>query len=166
VASRTGFARGRLGQSGRPLTPSCPLSGHWPQSRVRKLAAGNRGGGPVKGSQPGKRYFVAGRRVKPDGLGLTDPPYSAAMRVLAGLAFEHPVYLRLKGAPSCDKEVRVGPDGVFVAVARSQISTVVERIVRTDVAVDTRISENHGRWVGPSQGWQVGFGLVFLDSQA
>jgi hypothetical protein len=105
-------------------------------SRVRKLAAGTEAVVTVKGSQPGQRYFVRADESDLTVLNLTDPTLPrAAMRVLPDMASNHPEYFTAQKGAFVDKEVRVGPDGVFVADRKvADLGQIVERIARNDVA--------------------------------
>ena len=105
-------------------------------SRVRKLEPGTEITVTVRGSQAGKRTFVS---ADESGLTVLDLAHStlpaAATRVLRDMASNHPGYLTgAETAEFVDRDVRVGPDGVFVADQRvADLAQIVEKTARTDV---------------------------------
>lgn len=114
-----------------------PVESNW--SRVRKLAPGTEILVTVKGSLPVQRYFVAGDESNLTLLNVADPALSATARdVLRDVASNHPNYFpgaRQGGTFVLEKNVRVAPDGVFVADRKvTELSQVVEQIERQDIA--------------------------------
>ena len=113
------------------------LDSEW--SRVRKLAPGSELIVTVKGSPPAQRYFVAGDESDLTVLTLTDPALPAAVRdVLRDMASNHPEYFpaaQKGGTFVLEKNVRVAPDGVFLADRKvADLPQVLEQIGRHDVA--------------------------------
>jgi hypothetical protein len=110
---------------------------HW--SRVRKLAPGTEITVTVKGSPPGQRHFVAADESDLTVLNVTHPMLSADARdVLRGLTSSHPEYFPAAekgGQFVLEKNVRLGPDGMFIADRKvTDLTQVIEHIARTDVA--------------------------------
>jgi hypothetical protein len=106
---------------------------------VRKLAPGTEVIVTVKGSPPGRRHFVAADKSDLTVLNVTDPMLSAAARdVLRGLTSNHPEYFPAAekgGQFVLEKNVRLGPDGMFIADRKvTDLTQVIEHIARTDVA--------------------------------
>ena len=103
-----GHAPGRVGE---------PADGNW--SRVLKLGPGTGIVVTVQGSAPADRYFVSGddSGLTVLNVGATALP-SVARDVLRDVASTHPEYFSAaqKGRQiRLEKQVRLGPDGVFVA---------------------------------------------------
>lgn len=116
---------------------SKPVDSEW--LRVRKLAPGMEIIVTVKGSPPAQRYFVAGNESELTVLTLTDPGLPPAVRdVLREMASNHPGYFpaaQKGGTFLLEKNLRVAPDGVFVADRKvADLRQVVEQIDRHDVA--------------------------------
>ena len=106
-------------------------------SRVRKLAPGTEITVLVKGYLP--RYFVAGDESTLTVLNVTDPTLPRAARdVLRDVVSKHPEDFRAAQQHETfvmPKNVRVGPDGVFVADRKvADLGQVIENIARTDIA--------------------------------
>jgi hypothetical protein len=103
-------------------------------SRVRKLASGTEIIVTVKGSRPTNRYFLAGDESELMVLNVADPALPVAARdLLRDAASVHPK--PFPGAQQAGpKNVRVGPDGVFVADQKVTDLGQVEHIARTDIA--------------------------------
>jgi hypothetical protein len=135
---------------------------HW--SRVRALAPGAEVIVTRKGTLPVKRYFVAADSSDLTVLNLMDPALpGAGTRGLRDLASNHPEYFTAQNGIFVGCDIRVGPDGVFVADRRvADFGQIVERITRNDVAEITSPVRTRG-----SVGWAVtgsvaGFGLGLL----
>jgi hypothetical protein len=133
-------------------------------SRVRALAPGAEVIVTLKGTLPVKRYFVTADGSDLTVLNLTDPALpGAGTRGLRDLASNHPEYFTAQNGIFVGSDIRVGPDGVFVADRRvADFGQIVERIARTDVAEIASPMRTRG-----SVGWAVtgsvaGFGLGFL----
>jgi hypothetical protein len=128
-----------------------PVPSNW--SRVLELAAGTEITLTIRGGTAGKRSVVSA-----DGSGLTvlnldDTALpSRARRLLSGLAANHPEFLvgATKGGTFLlDDNVRLAPDGLFVADGKVADLGVVETIARGDVAEITRFATvNRGPAVG------------------
>jgi hypothetical protein len=115
-------------------------------SRVRKLVAATEVVVTVQGAQPGKRYFVRADESDLTVLNPTDPTLPrTAMRGLMDMASNQPEYFTARKGTLVNKELRVGPDGVFVADRKvADLGQIVERIARTDVVtVRTKIRSGH-----------------------
>jgi hypothetical protein len=116
---------------------SKPVDSEW--SRVRTLAPGTELIVIVKDSPPVNRYFVAGDESDLTVLNVGDPALPTAARdVLRDLASTHPEYLlaaQKRGEFALVKNVRVGPDGVFLADRKvADLAQVVEQYGRPDIA--------------------------------
>jgi hypothetical protein len=126
---------------------SNPVDSQW--SRVRKLAPGAELIVIVKGAQLAHRYFVAGDESDLTVLNLDDPALAGAARdVLRDLASTHPEYFlaaQKGGRFVLEKNVRMGPDGVFVADRKAaDLVQVVERYGRSDITeIRTAIVESN-----------------------
>ena len=115
---------------------SKPVDSEW--SRVRKLAPGTELIVIVKGSQPSNRYFVAGDESDLTVLNVGAPSLPTAARdVLRDLASTHPEYFlaaQKGGEFAVEKNVRMGPDGVFVADRKvADLAQIVEQYGRHDI---------------------------------
>jgi hypothetical protein len=113
-----------------------PAESNW--SRVRKLASGTEIIVTVKGSPPVSRYFVAADDSGLSVLNVGDPALPTAARdVLRDVASTHPEWFQAAktgGAFVLEKNVRVGPDGVFVADRKvADLAQVVEQYGRPDI---------------------------------
>ena len=113
-----------------------PVDSEW--SRVRKLAPGTELIVIVKGAQRPNRYFVAGDESDLTLLNVDDPALPDVARdVLRDLASAHPEYFlaaQKGGRFVLEKNVRMGPDGVFVADRKvADLVQVVERYGRSDI---------------------------------
>jgi hypothetical protein len=107
-------------------------------ARVRRLAPGTQVTVTVSGSPPAVRYVIAANESDVTALNLTVPAIpSAATSVLRAVASDHPEYFPAAQQGSSfllDDNVRLGPDGVFVADRKvADLGQVVERITRSDV---------------------------------
>jgi len=116
-----------------------PADSGW--SRVRELASGTEVTVTVKGSQPGKRYVVLANESGLTSLNLTAVGLQfPAARVLLDMASHHPENLLAAhtGRTVEQDNVRVGPDGVFMAGRKvADLGQVVETIARIDVEIRT-----------------------------
>jgi hypothetical protein len=115
------------------------LPDDWP--RVRQLAAGGEILLTASGSQPLARYYVRADDHELTVLDLSRPTLPPdARRVLLDTLSHHPEVFG--AAPQVRSEVRVGPDGVFVAGQKvAELQEVLQRIARSDVleiAIPTR----------------------------
>ena len=112
-----------------------PVDSEW--SRVRRLAPGTELIVIVNGSQAARRYFVAGDDCDLTVLNVGDAALSTAAGVLRDLTSTHPEYLlaaRKGGRFALEKNVRVGPDGVFVADRKvADLAQVVEQYGRREI---------------------------------
>ena len=113
-----------------------PVDSQW--SRVRKLAPGTELVVNAKGAQRPSRYFVAGDESDLTVLNVDAPALPGAARdVLRNLASTHPEYFlaaRKGGRFEFEKNVRMGPDGVFVADRKvADLAQVVEQYGRLDI---------------------------------
>jgi hypothetical protein len=140
-------------------------------SRVRTIVPGADIIVTLKGTPPATRYFVAADGSSLTVLNLTDPalPRTVTHR-LRSVASNHPGYFTAEKIAfvDVDREIRVGPDGVFVAARRiADLEQIVERIasdhvveisspVRTRGSVELAVT-------GVVAGSLVGF-LVSLDA--
>ena len=125
--------------------PNEPADPSW--SRVRKLKPGTEVTVTVKGTQPGKRYFLGADEAGLTVLNLTEPTLPAAARdtllELASLNPERFVDAQKGGTFLLHKNVRVVSGDVFVADQKvANLGQVVERIARTDV-VEVAIPRRH-----------------------
>jgi hypothetical protein len=107
-------------------------------SRVRKLKPGTAVIVTVRASAPASRYFVAGDASNLTVLNVGAPTLPIVARnVLRDLASTHPEYFlsALKGgALALDKNVRVSPDGVFVADRKvADLAQVIEEFGRGEI---------------------------------
>lgn len=113
-----------------------PTDSDW--ARVRRLAPGTEVTVTVRGSQPGTRHVVLANEYGLTVLNLTNPAVPpAAKSVLPDVASHHPEYFAAAqkgGRIVLDKNVRMGPEGVFVADRKvADLADLVERIERDDV---------------------------------
>jgi hypothetical protein len=113
-----------------------PAESNW--SEVRKLASGTEIIVTVKGSPPVSRYFVAADDSDLSVLNVGDPALPTAARdVLRDVASTHPESFEAAkegGAFVLEKNVRVGPDRVFVADRKvADLAQVVEQYGRPDI---------------------------------
>jgi hypothetical protein len=128
-------------QQGQPDDPE------W--SRVRTLAPGTELIVIVNASQLARRYFVAGDESSLTVLNVGAPALPVAARdVLRDLASTHPAYFSAAqkgGQFALDRNVRVGPDGVFVADRKvADLAQVVEQYGRHDITeVTTAMAESN-----------------------
>ena len=127
----------RLAGGGEPRSSGgTPAESNW--SRVRDLAPGTDIVVTVKGSLSAQRYLVAGNESDLSVLNLTDTTLpAAAKKALRDIASHRPESFSAaqKGEMFVvKKNVRMGPDGVFVADEKvADLGQVVEHIARTDV---------------------------------
>jgi hypothetical protein len=141
---------------------SNPVDSQW--SRVRKLAPGTELIVTVQGAPLANRYFVAGDEsdltvLNVEALALA----GAASDVLRDLASTHPEYFlaaRKGGRFELEKNVRMGPDGVFVADRKAaDLAQVVEQHGRRDISeIKTAAVESNP--VGCAFAGYYGGGLV------
>jgi hypothetical protein len=140
-------------QRSKPAEPS------W--SRVRQLAPGTEIIVTVKGSKPANRYFLAGDESDLMVLNVADPALPVAARdMLRDAVSIHPK--PIPGAPQAGtKNVRVGPDGVFVGNQRVADLGQVEHIARDDVTeIKTPPKSGLQRY------WESGLGRGFTITAA
>ena len=150
----------------RPLTRAAmreALRARSDWSRVRKLAPGTEVVVTVRGSKPGKRSLVLADESDLTVLNLTVPTLPrAATRLLQNIASSHDPDVFVGTATSgrfVDQDVRVAPDGVFVAGRKvADLGQVVEHIARIDVAEIRTPKSRRFRHtlVGMSVGFLVG----------
>lgn len=109
----------------------------WNWSRLRELAPGREVSVAVKGSPPGRRYFLAADAAGVVVLNLTDASLpAAAARVLRDLASRHAEQVAAvrTNASFQEGDVRLTRDGVFVADRKvADTGRVVETIARGDI---------------------------------
>ena len=164
----------RLAATGEPTTPVIepvqkdgrPVESDW--TAVRTLAAGTEVVVTVKGFQAGSRYFALADESELTVLDLTDPMLpGAARRVLLDMVARHPEYFAgspMRGTFESD-DVRVGPDGVFVAGQRvGDLDHLVETVTRTDVSEIKRAVPVPRRSVARGVVW--GLGGYFVGAMA
>jgi hypothetical protein len=139
--------------------PSEPIVSSW--SRVRELPAGTEITVTVRGRPAGRRSFIAA-----DGSGLTvlnlgDPLIpSRARRLLSDLALDHPEFLlgaQTGGTFLLHDDVRLTPDGLFMAGRRVVDLGLVETIAGSDVAEITRFGTVNR---GPAAGGAIAGALA------
>ena len=138
-------------------------------SRVRKLAPGTEIVVTVNGSSPAQRYFVAAEESDLTVLNVTEPTLPANVGdVLRDVASNHPEYLlavRQRGMFVLPKDVRMVPDGVFVADRKvADLRQVVESIARTDIveiasAVTTTGTRGSRIWSSVGRHARIGAGV-------
>ena len=156
----------------RPLTRAAmreALRARSDWSRVRKLAPGTEVVVTVRGSKPGKRSLVLADESDLTVLNLTVPTLPrAATRLLQNIASSHDPDVFVGTATSgrfVDQDVRVAPDGVFVAGRKvADLGQVVEHIARNNVAEIRK--PRRFPWhtlIGASVGFLVG---VMMDRAA
>jgi hypothetical protein len=138
-----------------------PTNSDW--ACVRRLVPGTEVTVTVRGSQPGTRYVVLADEYGVTVLNLTNPTIPpAAKSVLPEVASHHPEYFTAAqkgGTFVLDKNVRMGPDGVFVADRKiADLAELAERIVRDDVVQ----VEGPTRARGSVAGAVIGAGGGFL----
>ncbi len=99
---------------------------------VRKLQAGTEIVLMATDSRQGERYVVLADESQLTVVNLTDPAIPLRVkRVLQGLASNHPEVF--ESTQQTGSDVRVGPDGVFIANRKvAELRQVVETIARTD----------------------------------
>ncbi len=134
-----------------------PAESNW--SRVRGLAPGTEVIVTVHGSQPGTRYVVLADESELTVLNLTDPKLPAVARdALHDVATHHPEYfprVQKGGQFVLDKNVRVGPDGVFMADRKvADLGQVIENIARNDVAEISALAKPV--WSSVERGARIG----------
>lgn len=113
-----------------------PLDSEW--SRVRRLAPGTELVVIVEGAQPANRYFVAGDESELTVLNVGNPALpNTARNVLRDLTSTHPEYFlaaQKGGRFALEKNVRLGPEGVYVADRRVvDLAQVVEQYGRNEI---------------------------------
>ncbi len=113
-----------------------PDESNWP--RIRKLAPGTEIIVTVTGSPPVSRYFVAADDSDLSVLNVDDPALPTAARdVLRDVASTHPESFQAAktgGTFVLERNVRVGPAGVFIADRKvADLAQVVEQYRRPDV---------------------------------
>jgi hypothetical protein len=111
-------------------------------SRLRTLEPGTAITVTVQGSPPGRRYVVLADEASLIVLDLSYPGLpAAAVRILRDMATSHPEYFAaVQARVFVDRDLRVGPSGVFLADQRvADLGQVVERISRTDVETGASI---------------------------
>jgi hypothetical protein len=152
----------RLGTA-EQVTPSAAAD--W--ARVRNLAPGTEIVVAVTGSPAGVRYVIVATDSDLTVLNATEqavPP--AARSVLRDVASEHPEYFAAAQQGSSfmlDNNVRLGPDGVFVANRKvADLGQVVERIVRSEVREIRSSMRPRGSVIGAVGGAAGGLLLGYL----
>ena len=134
--------------------------------RVQKVEAGKEIIVTLRRSNPVKRYFLSANESSLTVLNLTDPTLSQAVtNVLREVALHRPqsiLAVRTGGTLVLEKNLRLGPDGLFVANRKiADLQHIVETNPRIDVAeVGTRRNVR-GLW-----GHLGGVGGYFVGSMA
>ena len=139
-------------------------------SRVRTLAPGTEIIMTVKGLPPATRYFVAADESDVTVLNVVDPTLPrAAKKLLRDVASTHPEHFlaaQKGGQFVLEKNVRVAPDGVFIADRKvADLRQVVEIIARNNVAEisgPVPYSRRHEALVGLGVGAAAGAGIGLL----
>src|SRR5262245_23956921 len=158
------IARSVTGEVARLVTTEQRASDDSEWSRVRRLAPGTELIVIVKNSQPASRYFVGGDE---SGLTMLNIDASAlptdARNVLRSLASTHPEYFlaaQKGGQFQLETNVRLGPDGVFIADRKvAGLAEVVEQRGRQDIT-EMRTGEVRSNSVGCALCWCIGWGSV------
>lgn len=145
-----------------PSLPELPQTGQQADSdwsRVRTLKPGTEIVVTVLGAQPGTRYVVLTDESDLTTLNLAAPGLPAeARRELLDAGSHHPDYFSVDRTHFVGKNVRVGPDGVFVADRKvADLGQVVERIRRSDVREIRGPERTRGSVVGAIGGAAGGF---------
>jgi hypothetical protein len=139
-----------------------PVESNW--SRVRRIVPGTELTLNIKGSPPGvQRYFVAGDDSDLTVLNVAGPGLPATARdVLRGLALRNagdfPAAQQGRQI-TLEKNVRIGPDGVFVSDRKAaDLGEIVEKIGRDEVGEITTQVKGRGFWghLGAVGGYFVG----------
>ena len=141
---------------------SGPAESEWP--RVRKLAPGTELIVTVKRSQPADRYLVQAGDSDLTVLNLSAPALPTAARdVLRHVASTHPEYMlaaKKGGRFGFEKNVRMGPDGVFVADRKiADLANVVEEYNRDDIT-EIKTAETESNPVACTLAGYYGGGVV------
>jgi hypothetical protein len=145
------------------VAQSQPGDAEW--SRVRDLEPGTEMIVAVKGSGPGRRYFIAGDESYLNLLDVSDPAIPATVaRVLVDTASEHPIYFVLAQHNRrflLEEGVQLTFDGIFDGARKvAELEQIILQIDRADVA-EVSVLEWH---VGKATGWGAvigaGAGLV------
>jgi hypothetical protein len=124
-----------------------PRQSDW--SRVRNVAPGTEVIVTVRGSQPGTRYVALAGESDLTVLNVADLTLRsefAARRVLLNVASHHPEYFAdaERAGEFVDNDVRVAPDGVFVAGRKVvDLDQVIERLARI-VVVEIKTAKTRG----------------------
>ena len=139
-----------------------PVDSEW--SRVRKLAPGTELIVTVQSAQIANRYFVAGDESGLTVLSVEAPALAGATSdVLRDLASAHPEYFlaaRMGGRFVLEKNVRMGPDGVFVADRKvADLAQVVEQYGRHDIS-EIKTATIESNRVGCAFAGYYGGGLI------
>jgi hypothetical protein len=145
-----------------------PAGSDW--SRVRTLTPGTEVIVTVKGSPPAQLYYVAGDESDLTVLNVADPTLPRAAReVLRDVASKHPEYFPTAQQGRrfvLEKNVRMGPEGVFLADQKvADLGQVVETTRRNDVAEikgPLPYSPRHDALVGLGTGAAVGGGILLV----
>lgn len=132
-----------------------PSDSHW--ARVTKLAPGTAVTLTVRELPPRKRYVVRADEDNLTVLDLTNPAISpVAQSVLLDVASHHPEDVAAAQTGNTfvlDKNVRMGPDGVFVADRKvADLGQVIETIMQSDVREIRRSGRTGGSVVGAVAG--------------
>jgi hypothetical protein len=130
----------RLFAAEQPAAAALPNRGKSTASdwaRVRAIAPRTEIILTVRGSQPFTRYVVMADESQLTVLNVSDPTLPAdARKVLLDIASLHPAFFAIDGTPGSfvSDNVKVGPDGVFVADRKvADIGQFVEKIAQRDV---------------------------------
>jgi hypothetical protein len=135
--------------------------------RVRAIEPGTEVFLTVKGAPPGRRYFVLVDESELTFLNLTDATLPRAARdVLRDVASDHPEYVPAAQRGETfrlDENMRLGPDGVFLAGLKiAELDQVVEQIARnsvSEISVVTRTTRRGVKWgslIGTGAGLTIG----------
>jgi hypothetical protein len=146
---------------------SQPIASNW--SRLLQLAAGAEITVTIRGGTAGRRSFLAADESALTVLNLGDLLLAPrARRLLVDLASSHPEFLagaKAGGTFLLHDDVRLTPDGLFVAGRRVVDLGVVETIARSEVAEIRRVATVNrgpaaaGAFAGALVGFLVGFHL-------
>jgi len=158
------IARSVTAEAARFVTAEQPTAGDSEWARVRRLAPGTELIVTVKSAQPASRYFVGGDDSGLTMLNIGAPTLpTAARNVLRSLASTHPEYFlaaQKGGQFQLEKNVRLGPDGVFIADRKvAGLAEVVEQHARQDIT-EIRTAETESNPAGCALAGYFGGAIV------
>jgi hypothetical protein len=130
-------------------------------SHVRDLAPGTEIIVITRSAPPRRLYLVSTTDSELTILNLTDPSLPRAVtRMLRDMVAYHADYLAgVRKGQYVDRDLRVGPDGVFFANQKvADLSRIVETIARTAVTEVRTLERGQGLWghLGPLGGYFLG----------